>query len=145
MHAQLLLDTGDASTARRHIHRLLSREPRNAGHWLMLAHALHQCQRSKSASMAVRRALRLCPDHADPWSLASWLALEDKRLTDARAAREHVIRLAPDAASTHIQEAITLAVFLPFALFSMGEPVKLDYLWAALCMVGAVYFIFRSA
>ncbi len=44
-----------------------------------------------------------------------------------------------------IQEVITLAVFVPFALFYMGEPVKLDYLWAALCMVGAVYFIFRSA
>ena len=44
-----------------------------------------------------------------------------------------------------MQEVITLAVFVPFALFYMGEPVKLDYLWAALCMVGAVYFIFRSA
>ena len=36
-------------------------------------------------------------------------------------------------------------VFVPFALFYMGEPLKLDYLWAALCLVGAVYFIFRSA
>ena len=35
------------------------------------------------------------------------------------------------------------AVFAPFALFYMGQPLKLDYLWAAFCMMGAVYFIFR--
>ena len=44
-----------------------------------------------------------------------------------------------------IQEVITLVVFVPFALIYLKEPMKLDYLWAALCMVGAVYFIFRSA
>jgi hypothetical protein len=44
-----------------------------------------------------------------------------------------------------LQEVITLSVFVPFAVFYMGEPLKLDYLWAALCMLGAVYFIFRSA
>jgi hypothetical protein len=44
-----------------------------------------------------------------------------------------------------LQEVITLSVFMPFAMLYMGEPLKLDYLWAALCMVGAVYFIFRSA
>jgi uncharacterized protein (DUF486 family) len=44
-----------------------------------------------------------------------------------------------------MQEVITLAVFVPFAVFYMKEPLKLDYLWAALCMVGAVYFIFRSS
>ncbi|MBJ7575746.1 DMT family protein [Luteimonas sp. MC1828] len=43
-----------------------------------------------------------------------------------------------------LQEVITLAVFVPFALFYLKEPLKLDYLWAALCMVGAVYFAFRS-
>jgi uncharacterized protein (DUF486 family) len=43
-----------------------------------------------------------------------------------------------------MQEAITLAVFVPFALFYMQQPLKLDYLWAALCIMGAVYFIFRS-
>jgi len=42
------------------------------------------------------------------------------------------------------QEVITLAVFVPFAVFYMNQPLKLDYLWAALCLVGAVYFIFRS-
>ncbi|MES2784934.1 MAG: DMT family protein [Pseudomonadota bacterium] len=43
-----------------------------------------------------------------------------------------------------MQEVITLAVFVPFAVYYLGEPLKLDYLWAGLCMVGAVYFIFRS-
>jgi uncharacterized protein (DUF486 family) len=43
-----------------------------------------------------------------------------------------------------LQEAITLTVFVPFAVLYMNQPVKLDYLWAALCIVGAVYFIFRG-
>jgi len=43
-----------------------------------------------------------------------------------------------------IQEVVTLAVFVPFAFFYMKQSLKLDYLWAALCMVGAVYFIFRK-
>jgi uncharacterized protein (DUF486 family) len=42
------------------------------------------------------------------------------------------------------QEVITLAVFVPFAVLYMQQPLKWDYLWAALCLVGAVYFIFRS-
>jgi uncharacterized protein (DUF486 family) len=42
------------------------------------------------------------------------------------------------------QEVVTLIVFVPFAMFYMQEPFKLDYLWAGLCLVGAVYFIFRS-
>ena len=44
-----------------------------------------------------------------------------------------------------MQEIITLAVFLPFAVYYLKEPLKLDYLWAALCMVGAAYFIFRNS
>ncbi|HNV61001.1 MAG TPA: DMT family protein [Rhodoferax sp.] len=44
-----------------------------------------------------------------------------------------------------VQEVITLSVFIPFAVFYLDEPFKLDYLWAGMCMVGAVYFIFRSA
>ena len=44
-----------------------------------------------------------------------------------------------------MQEVITLTVFVPFAMLYLKEPFKLDYIWAALCMVGAVYFIFRSA
>ncbi len=43
-----------------------------------------------------------------------------------------------------MQEAITLTVFVPFALLYLHEPLKLDYLWAALCILGAVFFIFRS-
>jgi uncharacterized protein (DUF486 family) len=43
-----------------------------------------------------------------------------------------------------MQEAITLAVFVPFAVLYMKQPIKLDYLWASLCILGAVYFIFRG-
>ena len=43
-----------------------------------------------------------------------------------------------------VQEAITLVVFVPFALLYMKQPLKLDYLWASLCIMGAVYFIFRG-
>jgi uncharacterized protein len=43
-----------------------------------------------------------------------------------------------------LQEVITLAVFVPFAMLYMGQALKWDYLWAALCMTGAVYFIFRT-
>lgn len=44
-----------------------------------------------------------------------------------------------------LQEVITLSVFVPFAFFYMKEPLKLDYLWAGLCIVAAAYFIFRNA
>ncbi|HYG31754.1 MAG TPA: DMT family protein [Methylophilaceae bacterium] len=44
-----------------------------------------------------------------------------------------------------LQEVITLAVFVPFAIFYMQQTVKLDFLWAGLCLLGAVYFMFRSA
>ena len=43
-----------------------------------------------------------------------------------------------------LQEAITLSIFVPFAVLYMEQPLKLDYLWAGLCILGAVYFIFRS-
>jgi len=43
-----------------------------------------------------------------------------------------------------LQEVITLSVFVPFALLYMDQPLKLDYLYAALCLMGAVYFIFRN-
>ena len=43
-----------------------------------------------------------------------------------------------------LQEVITLTVFVPFAMLYMGTPFKLDYVWAGLCLMGAVYFIFRS-
>ena len=42
-----------------------------------------------------------------------------------------------------MQEVITLAVFVPFAVFYMKQPLRLDFLWAGLCLLGAVYFTFR--
>jgi uncharacterized protein len=44
-----------------------------------------------------------------------------------------------------LQEVITLSVFVPFAVLYMHQPLKLDFLWAGLCLLGAVYFMFRSA
>ena len=44
-----------------------------------------------------------------------------------------------------LQEVITLSVFVPFAVLYLDQPLKWDYLWAGLCLVGAVYFVFRSA
>ena len=43
------------------------------------------------------------------------------------------------------QEVITLSVFLPFSIFYMGQPFRIDYIWAGLCLLGAVYFMFRGA
>ena len=43
-----------------------------------------------------------------------------------------------------LQELITLTVFVPFAVFYLKEPLKLDFLWAGLCLLGAVYFMFRD-
>jgi uncharacterized protein len=43
-----------------------------------------------------------------------------------------------------LQEVITLTVFVPFAIFYLKQPLKLDYLWAAFCILGAVYFVFRD-
>ena len=44
-----------------------------------------------------------------------------------------------------LQEVVTLGVFVPFAVFYMRQPLKWDYLWAALCILGAVYFMFRGS
>ena len=43
-----------------------------------------------------------------------------------------------------MQEVISLSVFVPFAVFYLGQPFKLDYIWAALCLAGAAYFMFRA-
>ena len=43
-----------------------------------------------------------------------------------------------------LQEVVTLAVFVPFAIIYMQQPIKLDFLWAGLCLMGAVYFMFRT-
>ena len=44
-----------------------------------------------------------------------------------------------------LQEVITLSVFVPFAIFYMHQPIKMDFVWAGLCLLGAVYFMFRAA
>lgn len=43
-----------------------------------------------------------------------------------------------------MQEVITLSVFVPFSIFYLREPIKLDYLWAGICLLGAVFFMFRD-
>jgi uncharacterized protein (DUF486 family) len=43
-----------------------------------------------------------------------------------------------------VQEVITLGIFVPFAIFYMGQPIKLNYLWAGCCLAGAVFFIFQG-
>jgi uncharacterized protein (DUF486 family) len=43
-----------------------------------------------------------------------------------------------------LQEVITLSIFVPFAIFYMHQPLKLDFIWAGLCLLGAVYFMFRT-
>ena len=83
---------------------------------------------------------------AKPWwmaALASWgIALFEYMLqVPANRIGYQVMSLAQ---LKILQEVLTLTVFVPFALFYMREPVKLDYLWAGLCILGAVYFIFRS-
>ena len=51
---------------------------------------------------------------------------------------------APGGQLKILQEVITLSIFVPFSMFYLKEPLKLDYLWAGLCLVGAAYFMFRS-
>ena len=43
-----------------------------------------------------------------------------------------------------VQEVVTLSIFVPFAVLYMKQPIKLDFLWAGLCLLGAVYFMFRG-
>ncbi len=81
-----------------------------------------------------------------PWiiaALASWGIALFEYLLQVPANRIGYTELSV-AQLKIMQEAITLAVFVPFAVFYMHQPLKLDYLWAAMCIMGAVYFIFRS-
>jgi uncharacterized protein (DUF486 family) len=83
---------------------------------------------------------------AKPWwiaALASWAIALAEYLLMVPANRIGYTELSL-AQLKILQEAITLAVFVPFAVLYMNQPVKLDYLWAALCIMGAVYFIFRG-
>jgi hypothetical protein len=81
-----------------------------------------------------------------PWwiaALASWGIALLEYLLQVPANRIGYTRLSL-AQLKIMQEVITLVVFVPFAIFYMHQPLKLDYLWAALCIVGAVYFVFRA-
>ena len=83
---------------------------------------------------------------AKPWwlaALASWgIALFEYLLqVPANRIGYQVMSLAQ---LKILQEVLALTVFVPFAVLYMREPLKLDYLWAALCILAAVYFIFRS-
>jgi hypothetical protein len=83
---------------------------------------------------------------AKPWfiaALVSWGVALFEYLLQVPANRIGFTRFSL-AQLKIIQEVITLAVFVPFALYYMNQPLKLDYLWAALCIVGAVYFVFRG-
>ena len=81
-----------------------------------------------------------------PWwiaALVSWVIALFEYLLQVPANRIGYTELSL-AQLKIMQEAITLSVFVPFAMIYMNQPFKLDYVWAALCLVGAVYFIFRS-
>jgi hypothetical protein len=83
---------------------------------------------------------------AKPWwiaALASWgIALFEYLLLVPANRIGYTVLSLPQLKI--LQEAITLVVFVPFALLYMRQPLKLDYLWASLCIMGAVYFIFRG-
>jgi uncharacterized protein len=83
-----------------------------------------------------------------PWyvaALLSWSIALAEYLLQVPANRIGYTQAGFSVAQLKImQEVITLSLFVPFAVFYLKEPVKLDYVWAGLCMVGAVYFIFRS-
>jgi uncharacterized protein (DUF486 family) len=82
---------------------------------------------------------------AKPWiiaALASWGIALFEYLLQVPANRIGYTTLSLGQLKV-MQEVITLAVFVPFALFYMKQPLKLDFLWAGLCLVGAAYFMFR--
>ena len=83
---------------------------------------------------------------AKPWwiaALASWGIALFEYLFQVPANRIGYTQLSLPQLKI-MQEAITLTVFVPFAILYMNQPLKLDYLWASLCILGAVYFIFRG-
>ena len=83
---------------------------------------------------------------SSPWwiaALVSWAIALAEYLLQVPANRIG-FRVMSLAQLKIMQEVITLAVFVPFAVLYMDQPVKLDYLWAGLCLLGAVYFIFRA-
>lgn len=83
---------------------------------------------------------------AKPWwiaALASWGIALFEYLLQVPANRIGYAQLSLPQLKI-LQEVITLVVFVPFALLYMKQPLKLDYLWASLCILAAVYFVFRA-
>ena len=83
---------------------------------------------------------------AKPWwiaALVSWVIALFEYLLQVPANRIGYTQMTLPQLKI-LQEAITLVVFVPFAVLYMKQPVKLDYLWASLCIVDAVYFVFRG-
>jgi len=81
-----------------------------------------------------------------PWYVAaiiSWLIALFEYLLQVPANRIGYRELSVSQLKI-IQEVITLSVFVPFVVLYMRQPLKLDYLWAGLCLLGAVYFMFRT-
>ena len=84
--------------------------------------------------------------YSKPWwiaALASWGIALFEYLLQVPANRIGYTALSL-AQLKIMQEVITLAVFVPFSVMYMDQPIKLDYLWAGLCLMGAVFFIFRT-
>lgn len=84
--------------------------------------------------------------NSKPWiyaALISWMIALGEYLIQVPANRIGYTALSLGQLKI-MQEVITLLVFVPFSVYFMHQPLKLDYLWAGLCMLGAVYFIFRS-
>ncbi len=81
-----------------------------------------------------------------PWfiaALASWgIALFEYMLQVPANRIGHQVLSVPQLKI--LQEAITLTVFVPFSVLYLREPVRSDYVWAALCVMGAVFFVFRA-
>jgi uncharacterized protein (DUF486 family) len=84
--------------------------------------------------------------HSKPWiiaALASWGIALFEYLLQVPANRIGYTALSIGQLKI-LQEVISLTVFVPFALLYLKEPLKTDYLWAGLCLLGAVYFMFRD-
>lgn len=106
--AQLALDVGDLTTARRRIHILLANDRRNGRLWYLLALTLRQRGRIAAARAAVNRALRHLPYSAEAWALAAWLHVDDGRLEDARKAIKQLRKRCPTLPDLDIKAAMIL-------------------------------------
>ena len=84
---------------------------------------------------------------AQPWYVAavvSWVIAFFEYLLQVPANRYGAAHNMQLGQLKILQEVITLGVFVPFSLIYMNRPLSLNFLWAGLCMCGAVYFVFRS-